>query len=172
MEGIKPLFHPLLAGFVLILRVVTSSWESSLGPERLPGVVTQAKYRPRNQTVGLLWRSAAIILQAPSLFYAWISAPESTNRWLLVLCAHERHVRAVKWCLSVSRGMAACGWVHQDACLRLWIHHEMFLQAIPSHSFLNVLTESMSRTAQRTEKLTDMFEKVKIILYSKITYCS
>ncbi len=36
MKRIKPLFHPLLTGFVLIIRVVTSSWESSLCPERLP----------------------------------------------------------------------------------------------------------------------------------------
>lgn len=33
---IKPLFHPLLTGFMLVLWVARSSWESSLCPERLP----------------------------------------------------------------------------------------------------------------------------------------
>lgn len=88
----------------------------------LPCVVTQAKYKLQNQTFGLLWSLAAIIFQVPSLLYAWFSAPESTNRWLLVVCAHEWHVRAVKWYLSASQGKAACGSVDQDACLRFWIH--------------------------------------------------
>lgn len=77
-------------------------------PRTPPCVVTQTKYTLRNQTAELLWRSAAIIPQVPTLFYAWISAPESTNRWLLVLCAHEWHVRAVKWSLSASQGKAVC----------------------------------------------------------------
>lgn len=88
-------------------------------PRTPPCVVTQTKYTLRNQTAELLWRSAAIIPQVPTLFYAWISAPESTNRWLLVLCAHEWHVRAVKWSLSASQGKAVCVSVDHDAHLKL-----------------------------------------------------
>lgn len=107
-------------------------------PRTPPCVVTQPKYRLKNQTVELLWRSAAIIPQVPTLFYAWISAPESTNRWLLVLCAHEWHVRAVKWYLSVSRGTTAWGSAYQDGCLRLWIHQEIFWKRLDS--FIPLLT--------------------------------
>lgn len=125
-----------------------------------PCVVTQAKDGPRNQTVELLWRSAAIIPQAPSLFYAWISAPESTNRWLLVLCAHEWHVRAAKWYLSVSGEMAACGSLYRDAYPRLWVCHELFWKS-------SLLTYIQNYPMQ--EELVDMFEKSCIILYSGTT---
>lgn len=96
----------------------------------------------KNQTLGLLWRSAAIITQAPTLFYAWISAPESTNRWLFVLCAHEWHVRAVKWYLSVSRGELACGSADQDACLRLsplWTNLSIFSSSLDLTKVQNFL---------------------------------
>lgn len=100
-EGLNPSFIPSS-------RVYAGSMgrQIQLGvftlPRMPPCAGTQTKYTARNQTAELLWRSVPIIPQVPTLFYAWISAPESTNRWLLVLCAHEGRVRAVKWSLSAS----------------------------------------------------------------------
>lgn len=93
IKRIKPRFISFFWVFCWFYGSSHPAGESSLCPE----------FALKDPTAELLWRSAAIIPQVPTLFSAWIRAPESTNRWLLV---HERHVTSECW----QRKAAALMW--------------------------------------------------------------
>lgn len=92
-------------------------------------------------------KMAAIIPQVPSLFHAWINAPESTNRWLLV-CPDEFSSQMVLECFWRH------GWTRMKA--EHQIHHgllsKVFYCTFSSSSFFLLLIDCMSKTVKKVRE--------------------
>lgn len=133
---------------MLILRVIRSSWKSSLYPERLLGVGTRAENWLRNQPRPATLKIGAIIPQVPSLFHGWINAPEFRNRWRLAVCPREliellRDVGAFLEARMNTRPILTYFCRHLwfvlltdpgpepfSGCLTLWCCYEIFLGSV------------------------------------------